>query len=71
MVRVDDSHFVDYFGSSYRSKHMQAIEMHLQLQLNKIENWADDNAFKFSQSKTVCMHFVREGDFILISIWFM
>ena len=25
--------------------------------LNKIQKWADENGFKFSQTKTVCMHF--------------
>ena len=56
---VDKSLFVDVFGVSYRSKHMFAIEMQLQLLLNRIEDWADNNAFKFSQSKTVCVHFCR------------
>ena len=56
---VDKSLFVDDFGVSYRSKHMQAIERQLQLHLNRIEDWADNNGFKFSQSKTVCVHFCR------------
>ena len=33
------------------------IERHLQLCLNKIQKWADENGFKFSQSKIVSMHF--------------
>ena len=33
--------------------------MHLQTCLNKLQNWADTNGFKFSTSKTVCMHFCR------------
>jgi len=33
------------------------IERHLQRRLNKLQNWADTNGFKFSTSKTVCMHF--------------
>ena len=36
---------------------MNTIERHLQLCLNKIQKWADENSFKFSQTKTVCMHF--------------
>ena len=56
---VDKSLFVDDFGVSYRSKHMHAIERQLQLHLNRIEDWADNNGFKFSQSKTVCVHFCR------------
>jgi len=27
------------------------------LSLNKLENWVDENGFKFSRSKTVCVHF--------------
>ena len=41
---------------------MHAIERQLQLHLNKIEDWADDNGFKFPLSKTVCVHFLsKEG----------
>ena len=47
---VDNSLFVDGFGVSYPSKHIQAIERHLNLHLNRIEAWADINGFKFSKS---------------------
>ena len=53
----DKSLFVDDFGVSYRSKHMQAIERQLHLHLNRIEDWADNNGFKFS--KSICVHFCR------------
>ena len=33
------------------------IERQLQLCLNKVHNWSVANGFKFSKSKTVCMHF--------------
>ena len=56
---VDKSLFVDDFGVSYQSKHVHAIERQLQLHLNRIEDWADNNGFKFSQSKAVCVHFCR------------
>ena len=56
---VDKSLFVDDFGDSYRSKHMQAIERQPQLHLNRIEDLALNNGFKFSQSKTVCVHFCQ------------
>ena len=36
---------------------MAAIECQLQQNLNKIENWATSNGFKFSKSKTQCVHF--------------
>ena len=48
---VDNSLFVDDFGVSYRSKHMQAIEKQLQLNLNRNDDWADNSGFRFSQSK--------------------
>ena len=35
---------------------MNTIERQLQLNLNKIQKWATENGFKFSRSKTVCMH---------------
>ena len=53
--------FVDDFGVSYQSKHMQAIERQLQFHLNRIEYWADTNGFKFSQSKTVSVQFCRRN----------
>ena len=56
---VDKSLSVDDFGASYRTKHMHAIERQLQLHLNRIDNWADNNGFKFSQSKTAPLHFCR------------
>ena len=28
--------------------------------LNKVEKWADENGFKFSKTKTVCMHFCNK-----------
>jgi Reverse transcriptase (RNA-dependent DNA polymerase) len=45
---------VDDFLIYYRSK---SIEWVLQGCLKKLELWADNNGFQFSNSKTVCMHF--------------
>ena len=45
---VDKSLFVDDFGVSYRSKQVHAIERQPHLYLNRIEDWADNNCFKFS-----------------------
>ena len=28
--------------------------------LNKVEKWADENGFKFSKTKTLCMHFCNK-----------
>ena len=38
---------------------MATIERQLQQNLNKIENWATSNGFKFSKSKTQCVHFFQ------------
>ena len=38
---------------------MHTIERQLQQNLNNIQDWAIKNGFKFSKSKTVCMHFCQ------------
>ena len=53
---VDCSLYVDDFLICYRSKNMNTIERQLQLNLIKIQKWSTENGFKFSKSKTVCMH---------------
>ena len=58
---VDCSLYVDDFLICYRSKNMNTIERQLQLNLNKIQKWATENGFRFSKSKTVCMHFCHLG----------
>jgi ribonuclease HI len=52
--------YVDDFLICYRSNNMNSIERLLQLCLNNIQNWADENGFQFSKSKTVCMHFCQK-----------
>jgi len=56
---VDCYLYVDDFVICYRSKHVHIIERHLQWCLNKLQQWADSNGFKFSTAKTVCVHFCR------------
>ena len=56
---VECSLYVDDFLICYRSKYINIIERHIQRCLNKLSIWADTNGFKFSPSKTVCMHFCR------------
>ncbi|KAK6189067.1 hypothetical protein SNE40_005112 [Patella caerulea] len=56
---VDGSLYVDDFQMCYGSTSMQTIERQLQLCLNSIQRWATDNGFRFSKSKTVCMHFCQ------------
>ena len=56
----EKSLFVDDFSISCASRNMASIERQLQLCLNKVEKWADENGFKFSKTKTVCMHFCNK-----------
>ena len=56
---TDCSLYVDDFCICYRSKRMATIERQLQQNLNEIENWATSNGFKFSKSKTQCVHFCQ------------
>ena len=51
--------YVDDFCICYRSKHMHTIERKLQQVLNNLQKWSDENGFKFSKSKTKCMHFCQ------------
>ena len=56
---LECSLYVTYVLIVYRSKYIHIIEHHLQLSLNVLSHRADTNGFKFSSSKTVCMHFYR------------
>ena len=57
--KTDGSLHVDDFGICYRSKNMRTIERKLQQCINRIEDWATSNGFKFSKSKTQCVHFCK------------
>ena len=57
--KTDGSLYVDDFGICYRSKNMRTIEKKLQQCINRIEDWATSNGFKFSKSKTQCVHFCK------------
>ena len=59
----EKSLFVDDFSITCSSRNMASIERQLQLCLYKIEKWADENGFKFSKTKTVCMHFCNKRKF--------
>ena len=52
-------YMLTHFCMCYRSKSMRTIERHLQQCINRIENWALHNGFKFSKSKTQCVHFCQ------------
>ena len=56
---VECSLYVDDFLICDRSKFIHIIERHLQHSLNKLQEWVDLNGFKFSQNKTLAIHFCR------------
>ena len=51
--------YVDDFCICYRSKHMHTIERQLQQMLNNLSKCSIENGFKFSKTKTKCMHFCQ------------
>ena len=51
--------YIDDFCICYRSKHMHTIERQLQQVLNNLSKWSSENGFKFSKTKTKCMHFCQ------------
>ena len=57
---VDCSLYVDDFQVCYGSSNMSIIERQLQLCLNKLQQWATDNGFQFSKTKTVGMHICQK-----------
>ena len=57
---VEGSLYVDDFLMSYRSSNTRSCERQVQGSLKKIEEWCTENGFKFSSSKTVCVHFHKK-----------
>ena len=51
--------YVDDFCICCRSKHMYTVERQLQQVLNNLSKWSKENGFKFSKTKTKCMHFCQ------------
>ena len=56
---IDPSLYVDDFLISYKSKNLNSMQRKLQLCLKKLEKWCDENGFKFSPQKTICVHFTK------------
>ncbi len=51
--------YVDDLAIYYSSSHMPSIERKLQQSLNRLSIWCDMNGFKFSPTKTMCVHFCQ------------
>ena len=52
--------YVDDCSISYKSKYIPTLERNLQHNINKISKWATENGFKFSKTKTLCIHFCNQ-----------
>ncbi|GFO19422.1 RNA-directed DNA polymerase from mobile element jockey [Plakobranchus ocellatus] len=57
---MSTSLFVDDFAIYAEGKHLQHLERTIQLGINNVQKWVTDNSFRFSVSKTTCVHFHRQ-----------
>jgi ribonuclease HI len=57
---VDSGLYVDDFIACSRSKQMRSVERQLQICLTNLQNWSNENGFKFSETKTICVHFCNK-----------
>ena len=56
---VSASLFVDDLAIICRSRSVPTATRQIQMTVNKLVSWADRTGFKFSETKTTCMHFSR------------
>ena len=61
MLKGTDSLFVDDFALCVWGRSVQRVERAMQLCVNSVQNWVSENDFKFSPSKTACIHFCRQN----------
>jgi hypothetical protein len=62
---IDKSYFVNDLSIIFCSKAMASIEQKMQICLNRILKWSNENGFKFSKNKMVCVHFFNKRKFHL------
>ena len=60
---TDCSLFVDDFALCVRGKTLNRVERDMQLCVNSVQDWVSENGFKFSTSKTTCIHFHQQYRF--------
>ena len=60
---IDCSLFVDDFALCVSGKTLNRVERAMQLCVNSVQKWVSENGFKFSTSKTVCIHFYQQHVF--------
>ena len=52
--------FVDDFALCARGATLHHVERQLQLCVNNVQSWVSENGFKFSPTKTVCVHYTKQ-----------
>ena len=57
---TEASLFVDDFALCARGASLRYVERQLQLCVNNVQSWVSENGFKFSSSKTVCVHYTKQ-----------
>lgn len=57
--------YVDDIQLSYSSCNLAACERQLQIGINRLVKWADENGFKFCAEKTICVPFSQRRGMIL------
>ena len=63
---VVGSLYVDENLICYRSKYIPTIDCKLQQFFEKINKWAKENGFRFSKTKTKCVHFCHKRNYTKI-----
>ena len=57
---TDCSLLVDNFALCVSGKTLNRVERAMQLCVNNVQEWVSENGFKFSTSKSVCIHFHQQ-----------
>ena len=63
VLKGTDSLFVDDIALCVRGRSVQRVERAMQLCVNSVQNWVSENGFKFSPSKTACIHRCKQNGF--------
>ena len=57
---TDCSLFMDDFALCVSGKTLNRVKRAMHLCVNSVQKWVTENGFKFSTSKTVCIHFHQQ-----------
>ena len=65
---MDCSLFVDDSALCVSGKTLNRVERAMQLCVNIVQKWVSENGFRFSTSKTVCIHFHQQYVFCCFGV---